>query len=197
MPAVCERFRVLHRHVPIETVLKTPRCRLRYPAPEDAPLIYAALQSPSFPRDVPLSRVKSLEEVEERITRGHHAWVAGRAFIWSIESRAEGTLLGQVTLARRDEADTWALAYWTHPQCWGQGYATEAAGQVIEFGFKRLGADMIWAGAAEWNHASIQVLKKLGMVHVSNNPQGYCIDGEPIPTRDYDIARERWQKLNR
>lgn len=196
MPVVCERFRVVYRHIPTETVLKTPRCRLRYPALEDAPLIYAALKSPSFPRDVPLGRTKSLEEIEERITRSHYAWVAGRAFIWSIESRSEGTLLGQVTLAKKDEADTWALAYWIHPQCWGQGYATEAAGQVIEFGFKRLGAEMIWAGAAEWNYTSIRVLEKLGMVHLSDNPQGYSIDGEAIPTREYEISRETWQKRN-
>lgn len=197
MPVVYERFRVVYRHIPTETVLKTPRCRLLYPALEDAPLIYAALQSPSFPRDVPLGRIKSLEEIEERITRSHCAWAAGRAFIWSIESRAEGTFLGQVTLTRKDEADTWALAYWTHPERWGEGYATEAAQCVIKFGFERLGAASIWAGAAEWNHASNRVLEKLGMVHMSDNPQGYSIDGKPIPTREYEISREMWHKRNR
>ncbi|NIN68021.1 MAG: GNAT family N-acetyltransferase, partial [Anaerolineae bacterium] len=68
---------------------------------------------------------------------------------------------------------TWALAYWTHPERWGEGYATEGAQCVIKFGFERLGAASIWAGAAEWNHASNRVLEKLGMVHMSDNPQGY------------------------
>jgi len=160
--------------------------------------MYAALRSPDFPGDVPLGRVNSLEEVEMWIQRGQSAWAASRAFVWSIEGHADGTLLGQVTLARRPpETDSWVLAYWTHPECWGEGYATEGAGRVIKFGFECLGAASIWAGAAEWNHASIRVLEKLGMVHVSDNPQGYSIDGEPIPTREYEISRERWQELNR
>jgi RimJ/RimL family protein N-acetyltransferase len=157
--------------------------------------MYAALRSPSFPRDVPLGQIKSLEGVEARITRSHSAWAAGRVYIWSIESREDHTLLGQVTLSRRPEADTWALAYWIDPECWGQGYASEAARRIMEFGFERLGAVLIWAGAAVWNQASIRVLEKLGMRHVADNPGGYVINDEPIPTREYEITRERWQEL--
>jgi uncharacterized protein YhfF len=195
MPVVCERFRVVFRHVPTDSVLETARCRLRYPALADAPPMVAALRSPAFPQDVPLAQIKSLAGVEDRITRCQSAWAAGRAYIWSIEGREEGALLGQVTLARRPQPDAWSLAYWIHPQRWGQGYATEAARPAVDFGFERLGAALIWAGAAPWNRASLRVLEKLGMRHVADNPQGYLIDDEPIPIREYEITRERWGEL--
>jgi uncharacterized protein YhfF len=195
MPVVCERFRVMYRHVPTETILETPRCRLRYPVLTDAPRMYAALRSPAFPRDVPLAQIKHLRGVEARIKRGHSAWAAGGGYMWSIECRQDGALLGQVTLGRRAKAGTWALAYWIDPECWGRGYATEAARPVVDFGFERLGAALIWAGAAVWNQASIRVLEKLGMCHVADNPRGYVINEEPIPTREYEISRERWQEL--
>jgi uncharacterized protein YhfF len=195
MPVVCERFRVMYRHVPIHTVLETPRCRLRYPALADAPPIHAALRSPAFPRDLPLAQIKHLGGVEARIKRGHTAWAAGGGYMWSVESRGNGALLGQVTLGRRAKPGAWALAYWIDPEHWGQGYATEAARPVVDFGFERLGAELIWAGAAVWNQASLRVLEKLGMRHVADNPKGYVINDEPIPTREYEISRERWGEL--
>jgi uncharacterized protein YhfF len=197
MPVVCERFRVVYRHVPIQTVLETPRCRLRYPTLADARPMFAALRSPAFPQDVPLAQIKSLMGVEARIKRGHSAWAAGGSYMWSVENRADGKLLGQVTLGRRAKPDNWALAYWVDPERWGQGYATEAARPVIDFGFERLGAALIWAGAAVWNGPSLRVLEKLGMVHVGDNPQGYVIKDEPIPTREYEILRETWQNLSK
>jgi len=195
MPVVCERFRVVYRDVPIEIVLETPRCRLRYPALADAPRIYAALRAPSFPRRLPLAQIRSLEEVQAWIQRGQAAWAQGLGYPWAVEDRETGLLVGQVTLSRRAQPECWALAFWTHPECWGGGYATEAARRVVRFGFQRLGAATIWAGAATWNGASLRVLEKLGMRHVADNPQGYFIDGEAIATREFEMSREAWQAL--
>jgi hypothetical protein len=33
------------------------------------------------------------------------------------------------------------------------------------------------------------------MRHVADNPKGYVIKEEPIPTREYEISRERWGEL--
>jgi RimJ/RimL family protein N-acetyltransferase len=144
---------------------------------------------------VPLGQISSLDQVERWIKRSHSTWAAGSAFTWSIEQREDHILLGQITLAKKPEPNTWALAFWTHPGCWGQGYSTEAAERILEFGFLDLGAALIWAGAAEWNHASLRVLEKLGMVHVSDNPEGYFINGEPMPTKEFEISRDLWQSL--
>ena len=45
----------------------------------------------------------------------------------------------------------------------GKGYATEAAGAVLEYGFGPLGLERIVAVAYPANVASIAVMRKLGM----------------------------------
>ena len=48
-------------------------------------------------------------------------------------------------------------------ECWGQGYATEAARAVVAFGFEELGLNRIYAHHMVRNPASGRVLAKIGM----------------------------------
>ncbi|HKB78454.1 MAG TPA: GNAT family protein, partial [Thermoanaerobaculia bacterium] len=48
---------------------------------------------------------------------------------------------------------------------WGLGYATEAAGAVVRFGFESLSLNRIFACHFVRNPASGRVLRKLGMQH--------------------------------
>ncbi len=173
--------------VSVDTVLKTSRCVLRYPLREHAGRMLTALRSPSFPEYVPLGQIGSVEEVHSWIDRIHSCWAGGAAFSWSVEQQMGQVLLGQVTISIKTEPNTWALAFWISPKYWGPGYATEAAGKLIKFGFRNLGASVIWASAAQRNYGSLRVLEKLGMVHVADNPEGYMIKGEAIPTREFDL----------
>jgi RimJ/RimL family protein N-acetyltransferase len=55
----------------------------------------------------------------------------------------------------------WRLAY----ECWGCGYATEAATAVAEFGFKVLDLPEIISFAPTGNLRSRKVMSKIGMIH--------------------------------
>jgi RimJ/RimL family protein N-acetyltransferase len=55
------------------------------------------------------------------------------------------------------------LGYVIHPDLYGNGYATEAAGLMIRFGFGELGLHRIEATTAPDNAASQRVLEKVGM----------------------------------
>jgi [ribosomal protein S5]-alanine N-acetyltransferase len=55
------------------------------------------------------------------------------------------------------------LAYWIGKDYWGKGYATEAVKRVIDFGFKELKLNRIWAAIMSKNKASGKVLKKVGL----------------------------------
>ena len=48
-------------------------------------------------------------------------------------------------------------------QHWGQGFASEAAFAMLDHGFRTLGLKEIIGRSALENHASIAILKKLGM----------------------------------
>jgi ribosomal-protein-alanine N-acetyltransferase len=181
------------RQVPINTILETARCLLRYPILSDVPRAFSTFTSPSFPKYVPLGQISSIEEVEAWIEGAQSRWSEGEAFTWSVGRKRDQLLMGQVTLSNIPDSGAWALAFWTHPECWGEGYATEAASRVIDFAFRDLGANRIWTGAATWNKGSLRVLEKLGMVDLSDNPEGYAINGEAIPTQEFEITLSIWQ----
>ncbi|WNZ25721.1 GNAT family N-acetyltransferase [Leptolyngbya sp. NK1-12] len=60
------------------------------------------------------------------------------------------------------------LIYGIHPDCWGQGYATEAARAVLTYGLETLSLPRVNADVDEPNTASIRVLQKLGMKQVGH-----------------------------
>jgi len=54
----------------------------------------------------------------------------------------------------------WRLAY----EHWGRGYATEAAGTALAFGFERLGLDEIVSFTVPGNARSRRLMERIGMV---------------------------------
>ena len=73
-------------------------------------------------------------------------------------------LIGQVGLtlisSQYDEAFMW---YSVNRRDWGMGYATEAAGRLLRFGFEEAGLRRIFAECHPDNLASARVLEKIGM----------------------------------
>jgi RimJ/RimL family protein N-acetyltransferase len=55
------------------------------------------------------------------------------------------------------------LGFWIAIECWGKGYATEAARAVLAFGFEQLGLNRIYAHYMVRNPASGRALAKIGM----------------------------------
>jgi RimJ/RimL family protein N-acetyltransferase len=155
----------------------------------DAPGLFSAFTSEFFPRYVPLGRTESLEEVILWIEGTHRRWHNGDGYTWTAERKLDGSIVGQVTVVQMDDEPTWALAFWTHPDCWGEGFATEIAQCAIEFAFQELSATRVWAAAATWNEASIRVLEKLGMKYLGENREGYRINDKPIPTVEFAFDR--------
>ncbi len=71
--------------------------------------------------------------------------------------------LGLVSLHRIDWTRHVAgLGYWTRSSARANGYATEAAGAIVEYGFRALGLNRIEAHVAPENTASQQVVQRLG-----------------------------------
>jgi len=173
--------------------LQTHRLSLRNPVIGDKFAIFDALQSPLFPRQIPLGQINSLEDVQRWLERCRQLPLENRGNSWIITAWETQTIVGQITLSLRRESEHLALAFWIHPDYWDCGYATEAAERVVLFAFKEMGAKSIWAAAATWNQASQRVLEKLGFEFQNENPIGYQIQEKPVPTREYEMNREQWQ----
>lgn len=62
--------------------------------------------------------------------------------------------------------DDWpevTLGYLLRPAHWGQGYATEIAGRLVDLAFEKLGMESVIALSTPENAASRRVLEKAGM----------------------------------
>ena len=82
---------------------------------------------------------------------------------FAITYRKDGKLLGAVDLTVRRSHSRAELGYWIGKPYWGNGYCTEAARAVIEYGFTVLGFNRIFALYMTRNPSSGRVMEKLGM----------------------------------
>ncbi len=83
----------------------------------------------------------------------------------------------------------WRLA----PEFWGNGYATEAGGELLRFGFEELDLAEIVSFAVRQNEPSIAVMRRLGMRH---EPAG-DFDHPKVPDTHPHLKRHVFYTLSR
>lgn len=85
---------------------------------------------------------------------------------WAIERREDARVIGWCGLIRSTTGPIDGLAEvgWRLARdCWGMGYATEAAQASIGWGFANLADDALWAITTTENRASRKVMGRCGM----------------------------------
>jgi RimJ/RimL family protein N-acetyltransferase len=55
------------------------------------------------------------------------------------------------------------IGWWLAPDCWGKGFATEAARAALRFGFEKAGLEKIIAVTHKDNQASQRVARRIGL----------------------------------
>ena len=76
---------------------------------------------------------------------------------------------------------------------WGLGYATEAAAELLRFGFDRLGLHRITAGCWAANIGSARVMEKIGMRREAHLREGAWIQGSWQDVFHYAILNHEWR----
>ena len=125
----------------------------------------------SYPHPVPAGWGK------ERIGTMLERYVAGEHIDFAICTRATGELIGSTGLSIMTRFKRGHLGYWLGVDFWGQGYATEAARAIVQYGFETLGLHRIEAGHYPRNPASGRVLEKIGM-RLERTLRGHLLKGD-------------------
>lgn len=102
---------------------------------------------------------------EEWIGRHQERFDRGELASFAIVLRDEGRLIGAIGLAISERFDRGEMGYWIGVPYWNQGYCTEAARAVLEYGFSVRGLNRIQATHLTRNPASGRVMQKIGMSH--------------------------------
>ena len=99
-------------------------------------------------------------------------------FQLAITLRGQETLIGNCGIRLEGPEEEIAdIGYELDPKHWGNGYATEAATAVLDFGFDRLDLHRVWAHCIAENVASVRVLQKLGMTQEGRLRQNEWMKG--------------------
>ena len=109
-----------------------------------------------------------------------------------IRLRDTNALIGGIGLHPYPEHKRAELGYWIGVPYWGHGYATEAAGAVVRYGFERTQLNRIFAGHFKHNPASGKVLQKIGMKYEGCMRQNILKWGEFVDVEVYSILRQEF-----
>ncbi|NIP14843.1 MAG: GNAT family N-acetyltransferase [Pseudomonadales bacterium] len=101
------------------------------------------------------------------------AWIAGlkapsaggTGATFAITLKANGELVGTISLMSIEAGHQAELGYWIGVPYWGQGFCTEAGQAVVDYAFTELGLVRLHASHFSRNPASGRVLEKLGFRH--------------------------------
>ncbi|ELR66832.1 putative acetyltransferase [Photobacterium marinum] len=97
-------------------------------------------------------------------------WQSRTSAIYAITLKSNASLMGCVGLHNIEynnfDSSKAQLGYWLGVPYWRQGYGTEAAKRLTEFGFKRLNLDLIYGQHFSRDPSPGKILQKIGMEHV-------------------------------
>jgi ribosomal-protein-alanine N-acetyltransferase len=130
------------------------------------------------------------------IAQSHRHFAHGRDCVFAIQRLEDSALVGCIALHANAGGRVARLGYWLGQAYWGHGYATEAIGLVLAFGFTERPFDRIEAEAHVGNTASWKALEKAGMLFEGIVDLAFRARGFVAPARRYAISRNRWRKGN-
>lgn len=137
---------------------------------------------------------KTLQENVEDIQETLGAYAAGKALDWAVEHRDDHKMIGRINFGAYNARDARAdFGYAYNRLYWGKGYATEAAREILRFGFETLHLHRVGATVLPDNFGSIRVLEKLGFQREGVKRQAYSLRGPHEDLYCYSILAPEWR----
>lgn len=149
--------------------LRTQRLTLRPFEGKDAEQLHRILGQEGILRYFPNPDPPPLERVERLIAHQLMHWDEHGLGWWALECLENPELIGWAGLQFLPESEETEVAYLLSRDYWGQGLATDAARVSLQFGFERVGLEVIIALTHPENRASQRVVEKLGMAFVDRS----------------------------
>ena len=170
--------------------LETARLKLRPYSEADiaelVPLIGA--------REVAATTLRIAHPYTEQDARAFLALAQEPGKIWLATTlRSDGRQIGGVGLRVEDPHQHAELGYWLGVPYWRQGYATEAAGEMLRYGFVDLGLHRIFASHFRHNPASGRILVKLGMRYEGCQREHLRKGDQFVDSELYGVLRQEWK----
>jgi RimJ/RimL family protein N-acetyltransferase len=170
--------------------IATARLRLRPMRRDDAEglfLVFSDAQAMRYWSSPPHgSPLVTLEVIE----RAQMAFLAGEGIEWAITRAGDDTAVGKIGHWRWQRPHSRSeVGFILRRDLWGQGFAVEALGAVIDWGFARLDLHSVEAQLDAGNVASQRTLERVGFRQEGLLRQSYFDGHEYRDTLVYGLLR--------
>lgn len=172
----------------------TERLIVRRFTHDDVADVLRFVSQPSVAR-VTSERIPATEEGVRKyidLQNSYQPFEKNKVFELAIERKEDGRVIGFVGLIYQDHAQGemgWVLGV----EYRGQGYATEAARALMDYGFNSLGLQRIHADTGTDNPASWRVMERLGMRREGLLRGAVYEEGKWVDRYIYGLLAEEWR----
>ncbi len=147
----------------MKKILETERLLIRELQVADWPDVFEMNTSIAVMRLIGEGKIKTQAEEQSGFNHIIENYKEGTGLgVWAVATKTDTTFIGAASMTSLAGTAQVQLGYRLKKQYWGQGYGTEIAKGLVEYGFNRLGLDRITATTNLDNQASIRVLEKAG-----------------------------------
>ncbi|EAW38656.1 GNAT family N-acetyltransferase [Lyngbya sp. PCC 8106] len=125
----------------------------------------------------PLETVEAVRyRLKDRLERHKHGTGS-----WAVVEKETDEIIGAVLLVQLPNNDgitttNYEIGWHFRQASWGNGYATEAAQQILSYGFKNFNLPVIYAVVKPENKRSIAVTQRLGMKSLGLTNEYYGVE---------------------
>jgi [ribosomal protein S5]-alanine N-acetyltransferase len=167
--------------------LRTSRLTLEPLQPEDEPALHYHWTQPEVRRFLWDGRSVEHEEVRDAIATSARLFRNQGIGLWAVRPSDEGTLIGCGGFWYFHVPPELELVVSLSPANWGRGLGEEAARALVSYVFDALGWSVVQASADEPNHASLALIRRLGMTRSEVRPGAFGA------TEVYRVAATDWE----
>lgn len=187
-----------------QPILKTSRLILRPLRRDDEYNLYTLGGDRDIASTTQLPYPYTEEKAKEFVDKQAKAYKEGECVNFAICARTEefagqistqtDQLMGVIGLYLNLTNKRSELGYWLGKPFWGKGITFESAKAVVEYGFKELKLNRIYANHVTRNVASGQIMKKLGMRFEGTFYQHIFRWDIAEDSENYAILASEWEK---
>ncbi|MBS2030675.1 MAG: GNAT family N-acetyltransferase [Deltaproteobacteria bacterium] len=151
-----------------------------------------------YERDPEVTRYQSndvctLDESRDYIVRSLESARAEPRRVFDLAVTRDGAFIGRAGLDVRDALNKQGMLWWViDPAHQNQGFATEAAAALVDFGFELQGLHRIYVDVDPRNVTSIRVAEKLGMKREAHLRENAFLKGEWVDSMILGILDREW-----
>jgi ribosomal-protein-alanine N-acetyltransferase len=145
---------------------------------------------PEVMRYLPKRDMTPYARAERALNNYNRLWEERHLGGWVLTEKSTSQLIGHCHVTYLDETDEYELGYSLSKECWGKGFATEAARAATLFSFESRGLQRLMALTLPENTPSRRVLERVGFIY-EKDAHYYDLD-----VVYYALPRERFHTGN-